>query len=270
MDAARIVKTAYEVAILRHASAVTAEAHLAVFRSARLSVSELDLEAVFVQRSIAGGCRSQAYPPIVASGTAAATLHYVKNDAPLEGKLNLLLDAGAEYCCYGADVTRTFPLGGRKFSPESRAIYDIVLRMQKTCLGMLREDVSWEDVHVAAHKAAIAGLVALGILRGGEDEIFEARTSVAFFPHGLGHYLGMETHDVGGNPNYKDPDPMFRYLRLRGRVPAGGVVTVEPGVYFCRFIVEPYLDDPKHSKFISEETLSKYWEVGGVRIEGQL
>jgi Xaa-Pro dipeptidase len=165
--------------------------------------------------------------------------------------------------------TRTFPLSG-KFTKESRDIYDIVYKMQQDCTAMIREGVNWDDVHVLAHKIAIDGLLDLGILKGDRDEIFEARTSVAFFPHGLGHYLGMDTHDTGGNPNPKDSDKMFRYLRKRGTLPAGSVITVEPGVYFCRFIIEPYLKDSKHSKYIDEEVLNKYWDVGGVRIEDNI
>jgi Xaa-Pro dipeptidase len=188
----------------------------------------------------------------------------VHNNAPLAGKLNLLLDGGAEWDCYASDITRTFPING-KFTKESRAIYDIVLKMQLECIAALKEDVLWDDVHLLAHKVAIDGLLALGILRGDKDEILANRTSVAFFPHGLGHYLGMDTHDTGGNPNYADTDTLFRYLRVRGRVPAGSVVTVEPGIYFCNFIIEPFLKDPKHAKYIDADVLERYWDVGGVR-----
>lgn len=132
---------------------------------------------------------------------------------------------------------------------------------------MLKDGVVWDDVHLTAHKIAIDGLLSVGILKGDKDEILQSRTSVAFFPHGLGHYLGMDTHDTGGNPNYGDEDKLFRYLRVRGSVPAGSVITVEPGIYFCKFIIEPYLKDPKHSKYIDEEVLNKYWDVGGIRIE---
>ena len=93
---------------------------------------------------------------------------------------------------------------------------------------------------------------------------------MAFFPHGLGHYLGMDTHDTGGNPNPQDSDKMFRYLRIRGKVPEDSVVTVEPGIYFCRFIVEPYLrgeEGEVHQRYIDEEVLERFWDVGGVRIE---
>jgi Xaa-Pro dipeptidase len=104
---------------------------------------------------------------------------------------------------------------------------------------MLKEGVVWDDVHLQAHKIAIEGLLALGILKGDKEEILKTRTSVAFFPHGLGHYLGMDTHDTGGHPNYADKDPMFKYLRVRGQLPAGSIITVEPGVSFsfmCRFV----------------------------------
>jgi Xaa-Pro dipeptidase len=102
--------------------------------------------------------------------------------------------------------------------------------MQLICTNMLREGVLWDDVHLQAHIIAIEGLLALGILKGDKEDILRSRTSVAFFPHGLGHYLGMDTHDTGGHPNYDDMDPMFRYLRVRGRLPTGSVITVEPGV----------------------------------------
>ncbi|KAJ9669814.1 hypothetical protein H2201_000200 [Coniosporium apollinis] len=266
IEECRVRKTPYEIALIRHANTVSTAAHTAVMRAVSTAANERELEAIFLKTCIERGCRNQAYSSIVASGTSAATLHYVRNDAPLAGKLNLLLDAGAELDCYASDITRTFPINGR-FTQESREIYDIVLEMQQSCIEMLKASVLWDDVHAHAHKIAIDGLIHLGILKGPKEEIFEARTSVAFFPHGLGHYLGMDTHDTGGHANYKDQDPMFRYLRVRGEVPAGAVITVEPGIYFCRFIVEPYLEDEKHAKYIDRQVLERYWEVGGVRIE---
>ena len=269
LDTSRITKTPYEIGLLRHANEITRAAHTAVLRSLKHKQNERELEAVFTERCIALGAPKQAYHGIFGSGTNAATLHYVHNDKALEGKLNVLVDAAAEYRCYCADVTRTMPLSG-EFTRESRAIYEIVEKMQAECFGMLKAGVQWEDVHVRAHEVAIEGLLRLGILKGGSmKEIFERGTSVAFFPHGLGHYLGMDTHDVGGNPDYADKDKLFRYLRVRGKLPKDCVITVEPGVYFCRFIVEPYLKDGKHKGFIDEEVLDKYWDVGGVRIEGE-
>lgn len=234
------MKDEYEIALLRKANDISAKAHIAAIKAAGSAKNEREIEGAFIATCIANGCREQSYHPIVASGTSSATLHYQKNDEnlidPVTGakKSILLLDAGGEYRTYCADITRTFPLSG-KFTPESRQIYDIVLDMQNKSFEQLKEGVQWEDVHAVAHRTAIKGLLKLGILRGSEEELFEKRVSVAFFPHGLGHYLGMDTHDTGGNANYNDTDTMFRYLRVRGRLPAGSVITVEPGVSFHFF-----------------------------------
>ncbi|RSL57459.1 putative Xaa-Pro aminopeptidase [Fusarium duplospermum] len=269
IEVSRVVKDEFEVAMIRKANHVSDIAHRAVLEKAKTAVNEREFEAAFLERCVAHGAKEMAYHPIAASGRAAATLHYVTNESPLEGKLNLLMDAGAEWNNYAADITRTFPLSG-KFSKESREIYEIVLKMQNDCIAVLKEGVLWDDVHLLAHKIAIDGLLSIGILKGDKDEILKARTSAAFLPHGLGHYLGMDTHDTGGNANYDDEDKLFRYLRVRGTLPSGSVITVEPGIYFCNFIIAPYLEDPVHSKFIDSAVLDKYWDVGGVRIEDNI
>ena len=269
IEECRVIKDTYEIALIRKANSISTIAHTAVLKAAKLAKNERELEAVFIERCIANGAREQAYHPIVASGENGATLHYGKNADYLEGRSNLLLDAGGEYECYTSDITRTFPING-KFSKESQQIYDIVMKMQKECIGMLKAGVLWDDVHAHAHEVAIEGLLNIGILKGKKVEIFKNRTSVGFFPHGLGHYLGMDTHDTGGHANYNDTDTMYKYLRVRGKLPAGSVITVEPGIYFCRFIIEPYLKDPLHKEFIDKEALDKYWHVGGVRIEDNI
>ncbi|BCS02446.1 aminopeptidase P family protein [Aspergillus luchuensis] len=272
IDSTRVVKDEYEIALLRKANDISAKAHIAAIEASKTATNEREIEAAFIATCIANGARDQAYHPIVACGQNGATLHYGRNDDNLDDpatkqrKSSVLIDAGAEYRTYCADITRVFPLGG-KFTSETQEIYKIVLQMQLEAIAMLRENVQWEDVHAHAHRIAIKGLLKLGILRGSEDELFEKRISVAFFPHGLGHYLGMDTHDTGGNPNYADKDAMFKYLRVRGRLPAGSVITVEPGIYFCRFIIDPYLTSPETSKYIDTNVLEKYWNVGGVRIE---
>ncbi|KAF2791636.1 putative Xaa-Pro aminopeptidase [Melanomma pulvis-pyrius CBS 109.77] len=265
----RVVKTPYELALISKANVISTAAHVAVMKAARSAKNETELEAVFLKECISRNAKHQAYHSIVAAGENGATLHYVRNDDPISKQNLLLLDAGCEVDCYASDITRTFPLSG-EFNEESLAIYKIVLDMQLQCIAALKAGVLWDSVHELAHKIAIAGLLELGILKGDKDEILKARTSVAFFPHGLGHYLGMDTHDTGGNPNYKDTDPMFRYLRVRGTLPAGSVITVEPGIYFCRFIIDPFLKNEEQKNFIDEKVLEKYWSVGGVRIEDNI
>lgn len=102
--------------------------------------------------------------------------------------------------------------------------------MQMQCIEMIHEGVNWDDVHFLAHEIAVDGLLDLGILQGNRDDIMRNKISLAFFPHGLGHYLGLDTHDKGGDPNPNDENKLYRYLRTRGPLPAGSVVTVEPGV----------------------------------------
>jgi Xaa-Pro dipeptidase len=264
----RVTKSDYEIALIRKANVISTRAHVAVMKAAAKAKNECELEAVFLKSCVERNAKNQAYHSIVAAGENGATLHYVHNACPIKDQNLMLLDAGCEVDCYASDITRTFPIKG-EFTEESLAIYKIVLDMQKQCIAALKEGVLWDSVHELAHKIAIKGLLDLGILKGDADAIFKARTSVAFFPHGLGHYLGMDTHDTGGNANYADKDSMFRYLRVRGNLPARSVITVEPGIYFCRFIIEPYLKDEAHKGYIDEKVLEKYWSVGGVRIEGK-
>lgn len=266
IDECRVIKDSYEVALIRKANHISTIAHIEAQKAARTATNEEQLYGAFIGTCISNGAHEQAYHSICASGHSCATLHYLRNDAPLHNRLNILLDAGCEYDCYCSDITRTFPLSGT-FTPESQTIYNIVKEMQDVAFGMLHANVLWEDVHAATHRVAIAGLKKAGILIGDEAELFKSRVSVAFYPHGLGHYLGMDTHDTGGHANYNDEDSMFKYLRVRGRVPAGAVITVEPGVYFCRFIIEPVLENPELKGYIDKSVLDRYWDVGGVRIE---
>ncbi|KAK3114210.1 hypothetical protein LTR53_007710 [Teratosphaeriaceae sp. CCFEE 6253] len=271
IEACRVVKDAHEVAMIRHANIISSYAHEQVLASVHRASNERELNAVFVMHCHANGCREQAYGCICASGTNASSLHYLHNDMPLTGKLNLLLDAGCEYNVYCSDITRTFPLTGT-FTKESKEIYDLVLLMQSECMKMIRAGVRWEDVHMHAHNIAASGLRNLGILDRSlsTQQILESQITTRFFPHGLGHYLGMETHDVGGNANYEDPNPFFAYLRIRGELPAGAVVTNEPGIYFRQFPLEQELKDGKWKGVVDEGVLKRYWDVGGVRIEDDI
>jgi Xaa-Pro dipeptidase len=271
IEACRVVKDEHEIAMIRHANIVSSYAHERILASVLHAKNERELNAVFVMHCHANGCKEQAYGCVCASGTNASTLHYVHNDTPLEGRLNLLIDAGCEYQCYCSDITRSFPLNG-KFTKESREVYNLVLKMQTECMKLIKAGVLWEDVHMLGHRTAAAGLQSLGILNKSLSlqQIMDSKVTCRFFPHGLGHYLGMDTHDVGGNANYEDEDEYFRYLRIRGRLPAGSVVTNEPGIYFRRFPFAAELKEGKWDGVVDQNVLERYWEVGGVRIEDDI
>jgi Xaa-Pro aminopeptidase len=184
MDNARVRKCPHEIRLIRHANAVTASAHRSVLRALRSYDNEAQIQATFLDTCVANNAKNQAYEIIAASGENASTLHYVKNNQSLKGKQVVCLDAGCEWACYASDVTRTFPISGR-WSTEAKEIHDLVQEMQNACIERIRPGVRYLDLHILAHQIAIRGLLRLGIMHGGtECEIYEAGTSMAFFPHG--------------------------------------------------------------------------------------
>ncbi|KAI5863245.1 metallopeptidase family M24-domain-containing protein [Durotheca rogersii] len=198
MDDARVIKTEHEVAMIRRACEVTAAAHRKVATLAYGMKNECEIEAAFVAACTAQNAHVQSYPVIAGAGANASTLHYEANSAPLAGKYLAVIDGGAEWSCYASDVTRTLPLGSRsRFSAEARAIYDLVHRMQDECIKLVRPGVLFRDLQLHATMVAVEGLLKLGVLRGGTaEEIFRNGTGAAFFPHGLGHHVGLDVHDV--------------------------------------------------------------------------
>ncbi|RPA73182.1 Creatinase/aminopeptidase [Ascobolus immersus RN42] len=275
LEELRTVKDKYEVALIRHANKISTLAHETLMAQISTLSTEQQAEGLFTGICIQQGAPKQAYHGIFAAGEAAATLHYVHNNKPFDNKNIILVDAGAEFRNYASDITRCYPIKG-EFSPESLAIYKLVLEMQNRTISELKAGIRWEDLHLLAHRVLIEGLQKIGIFKSefSVDEILESRVSCAFLPHGLGHFLGMDTHDKAGKlPGHKsenDTDPIFKYLRIRRTLPVRSVVTIEPGCYFCPFIVNPYLENEKYGKYVDKEVLSKYWAVGGVRIEDNL
>ncbi|KAF2663922.1 hypothetical protein BT63DRAFT_114701 [Microthyrium microscopicum] len=199
MNACRAIKDKWEIAAIRKANEITATAHVQVLKHIRAIDSEAAVEGIFVGTCRAGGAKNQAYLPICAAGTNAATLHYVKNDEAIKGEI-FLMDAGCEWSNYACDVTRTFPISlkdGGWPSEESKNIYSLVKEMQDTCIANMKPGVLFRDLNVLAHHIMVRGLLKLGIYHNGTvKEIIQNGTSAAFLPHGIGHHLGLEVHDV--------------------------------------------------------------------------
>lgn len=299
MDTARVTKSAWEIAAIRRANAVSSAAHRAVLTRFKKMTNEREIEAVFRGYCLAVGAKKTAYPTIAGSGPNAATLHYGANDEPLAGRQLVVLDAGAEWSCYASDVTRTFPIGG-KFTKEAQAIYSIVEKMQESCIRSIRPGYQFVWLHVHAMTVAVSELLKLRILKGAAKDILAAGTGAAFFPHGLGHHVGLEVHDVmgkeklmigagvrvkarGGGLGKREmvsPEMMAGLYRAavggdlsksKAKLEPGMIVTIEPGIYFSRAYIEAFfLKHPVHSKFIDGEVLEKYYDVGGVRIEDDI
>lgn len=271
LDEARLIKDDYEIELMKHAAKLTDNCHLAVMSATPIETNETHIHAEFMYHALRQGSKYQSYDPICCSGPNCSTLHYVKNDDEIDTKRSVLIDAGCEWSLYASDVTRCFPVNG-DWSKEHLEIYNIVLKMQKATMDMIKPGASWEDCHLTAHKVMIAEFLKLGIFKSefSAQEIFNSKISGRFFPHGLGHLLGMDTHDVGGYPNYEDEDELLKYLRLRRPLQEGMVITDEPGVYFSPFLLKDVLENPEKVRYINKSILDKYWYIGGVRIEDDL
>ena len=218
----RLVKSAEEIARMRRAAAISAVAHREALIAARPGATEHEIEAVldFAFRRLGG--MGPAYPSIVAAGANATILHYTENSCELRAGDLLLIDAGAEYDHYCADVTRTYPIGPA-YGELQREVYEVVLAAQKAGIESVVPGKTFEDVHDAALRVLVDGLRTLGVLSESVDEAIEKGTYRPFYMHRTSHWLGMDVHDVG---KYRVAD------RPRVLEP-GMVLTVEPGLYFA-------------------------------------
>ena len=226
----RLVKDAEEVRLLRRAAQLSADAHVAAMRATRPGAYEYTLKAAMVGACLAGGATRMAYPPIVGGGRNSVILHYEAADAPLDSAAMIVNDTACEYAMYAADVTRSYPVSGR-FTPEQRAIYDVVLAAQKAGFARVKPGSAFRDVHLATAEVVVDGLLKLGLLTGDRKEILEKRSYQKFYPHGSSHWLGMNVHDVGSYGYPEGVERLERYGKAMTTLEPGMLLTVEPGIY---------------------------------------
>ncbi|KAL3095969.1 hypothetical protein niasHS_005728 [Heterodera schachtii] len=257
----RVIKTEFELAVLRYASKIANEAHKEVMRHVRPEMYEYQLESLFRHISYyTGGCRHLGYTCIAASGENAAVLHYghcaAPNDKVIRDGDICLFDMGPEYNCYISDVTCSFPANG-KFTEKQKIVYNAVLRANRTVLG-------------AAKPVILEDLLRAGILRGDVDEMLGKRMGALFMPHGLGHFMGLDTHDVGGylgDALPRSDKPGLKSLRTTRTLKERMCITIEPGCYFIDSLLDKALADSELSKHINADRLNEFRGTGGVRIE---
>ena len=277
----RAVKNELELGLMAHVNRITCLAHAWVMRHSRPGMMEFQQESLFAHFGLyCGQCRHTSYTSICGSGAHASVLHYGHAAMPnakmiADGEL-CLLDMGAELQFYGSDVTCTFPANG-VFTPDQRTVYQTVLDAQWAVMERLRPGVYYPDMHTLAYKVILLGLTKAGVLRGNVDDMLACNLGAVFMPHGLGHFLGIDTHDVAGRPPGCDDDvrkgnvdftlPGYKKLRLRRVLVEGNVLTVEPGLYFIDMLLDKALADPVQCTFIVPEALARFRGSGGVRIE---
>lgn len=220
LDEMRIVKDDAEIAAMRRAGAISAEGHRAAMAATRPDMDEYRLEALIEYEYFKNGARAVAYPSIVAGGVNATILHYSTNRERLRDGDLVLVDSGCEYGLYASDVTRTWPVNGT-FSPEQRAIYEVVLAAQLAGIERVKPGEPCRAFHRECVRVVTEGLIDLGLLSGSVDENVEKERYRTYFMHGSGHWLGLDVHDRG-SVRRGDAERVFE---------PGMVTTVEPGVY---------------------------------------
>ena len=218
----RLFKQPEEIAIMRRAAEITAEAHSEAARMAHPGRYEYELEAVLNYTFRRRGGAGPAYGTIVGGGANAATLHYISNDQPLRDGDLVLIDAGAELEGYASDVTRTYPVGGR-FEGPGRALYEVVLASQQAALAASKPGTTLDEIHDVALHVLVEGMIALGMVEGPVDSAIAQESYRSYYMHRTSHWLGLDVHDVGTYSQDSAPR----------KLEPGMVLTIEPGIYIA-------------------------------------
>jgi Xaa-Pro dipeptidase len=267
LDWDRAMKTAYEIECLSRASVAGAAGHLAARDAFLKGESELGIHHAFL-RGAGSGEDLLPYPTIVCLDEKAAILHYHAKRAKGSGRV-LLLDAGASHLGYGCDITRTSvaPTADAKFASLALDLDALQLRL----CAMTRAGTSYVEIHLAAHREIGQLLIAAGVLKCSIDEAVSKRYTSVFFPHGIGHHLGIQVHDIGGHQKAREggvlpPPEEHPYLRNTRVMEAGQVFTIEPGIYFVPMLLEPHRTGASKAAF-NWELIDALAPFGGIRVE---
>ena len=268
LDEVRRRKDAVELNLLELAVKATTRGHARAREVIQPGVSERRIQIEIEAEMFRQGAHNVGYGTIVGAGSHAAVLHFEPGERIVEPDDLVLVDAGGEISGYTADVTRTYPAGDQ-FTPEQQAVYDLVLAAQQEAISKCQVGTEWYDVHRAAAKILALGLRDLGILKGEIEGLLDSGAIALFFPHGIGHMVGLGVRDVGGYAPGREEGHRYCGVRLRVDLPLeeNFLMTVEPGIYF----VSALLDDPaKRERFrdrVIWDTLDAWRSLGGVRIE---
>jgi Xaa-Pro aminopeptidase len=257
-----------ELARMRDANRATAAAFSAAVPLLREGVSEREVQIELESEAFRQGSEAMAYDTIIGGGVNSAVLHFAPTSRRFRAGELVLIDAGAQHLGYASDVTRTYPVGGVLTSLQQE-IHAVVHRAEVAAIEQCRPGVEWRDVHLVAALSISEGLAAIGLLKGDPATLVESGATWLFFPHGIGHLVGLGVRDAGGVPlreRRNDPKP-YPNLRIDLPLEPGFVVTVEPGVYF----VPAILDDPENRRRYREAVdwglVDQMIGFGGVRIE---
>jgi len=238
----RVIKSEAEAELLAEAAEISASGHVRAMQTCQVGMWEYQLEAEIKHQFALQGTRDVAYNSIVAGGNNACVLHYTENNQQLQSGDLVLIDAGAEYQGYAGDITRTFPVNG-KFTEHQAKLYQLVLDIQISAINQVKPGIAFADINKKVVEQLVDGLLEFGLLKGDRDALIEDESYKAFYMHGIGHYLGLDVHDMGDYGSLEQP----RLLE------AGMAITIEPGLYVS-----------------NDADVEDCWKGIGIRIEDDL
>lgn len=272
----RLIKEECEVAEIEKACNIGYKMHYTAMKMMKLGMVEQELVGIMEGISISEGLMPSF--PIILSQNGETLHNHSHHQILTEGRL-LVIDAGAETNTnYTSDFTRTLPSSG-KFTQQQKEIYSIVSAANNLAVDMARPGITYSSVHQAASRVMAQGLADLGLLKGDVDEIVAAGAHSLFMPHGLGHNMGMDVHDMEDlGENYVGYDDTYKRstqfglgsLRMGKMLEKGHVVTVEPGIYFIPALIEQWKREGTNAQFINFGALEQYYTFGGIRLEDDI
>lgn len=268
LSAVRRAKDQVELARMRAAEQATRAAFDVAAPLLTEGVSEREVQIELEAEAFRHGSEAMAYDTIVGGGVNSAVLHFMPTSRRFCAGELVLIDAGAQCRGYASDVTRTYPVGGT-FAGAQQEIHAVVRSAELAAIERCRPGVEWRDVHLVAALSIAAGLAAMGLLRGDPESLVESGAVSLFFPHGIGHLVGLGVRDAGGTPLRERRDAPKPYPNLRIDLPLdpGFVVTVEPGVYFVPAILGDPESRRQHRSAVDWDAVDRLLGFGGVRIE---
>lgn len=271
--ALREIKDEFEIQEIEKACVIGHKMHTEVMKNCRVGKTEQELFGIAEGITLSYG-NGVSFPIILSQH--GETLHNHNHNCVLEDGKLLLMDAGAENLMnYSSDNTRTFPVNG-KFTPKQKAIYEIVLKANVEGINACKPGVRYREVHKLAMTIITDGLKALGLMKGDTESAVEAGATALFMPHGLGHQMGLDVHDMEDlGENYVGYDDTIQRskifgwgsLRMAKELRPGHVLTVEPGIYFVPHLIDIWKNEKKFEEYINYDKVEEYRDFGGIRIE---
>lgn len=269
----RAYKSVEEVAEMEHAVNISRQMHHAVMQTARPGMKEAELAGI--AQGIATAAEGYPAYPIIMTINGQVLHSHDHSNVLKEGDLVLGDYGGSTKHHYAGDITRTFPVS-QKFTTQQKEIYELVLKAEEDCIAACRPGVSYQEIHLQGAQIIGEGLKALGLMKGDITEAVAQGATALFFPHGLGHMIGLDVHDMEdlgedfvGYSEHIKRSPLFGtgYLRLGRELESGFVLTVEPGIYFIPQLIDQWQSEGKFTDFINYDALGKYRDFSGIRIE---